>query len=56
MFGFAGIIVGIILVILGGVIALIGPGPERYQGGDFGIVFIFTGIIMALVGIILMFW
>jgi hypothetical protein len=56
MFGLTGIIAGIILVILGGALALIGPGPDRYQGGDFTIVFIFTGIIMVLVGIILMFW
>jgi hypothetical protein len=56
MFGLTGIIIGIILVVLGGALALIGPGPERYQGSDFGIVFVFTGIIMVLVGIILMFW
>ncbi len=56
MFGIAGIIIGIILVILGGMVALIGPGPERYQSSEFGIAFVFTGIIMVLVGIIMIFW
>jgi len=56
MFGLTGIIVGIVLVILGGVLAIVVPGPDKYQGDSFTTVFIFTGIIMAIIGIILIFW
>jgi len=56
MFGFTGVIVGIILVILGALLAIVIPGPDRYQTDDFTTVFIFTGIIMVLIGIIMIFW
>jgi len=56
MFGLTGIIVGLVLVILGAIFALVLPGPDRYQSDDFTTMFIFTGIIMALIGIVLIFW
>jgi hypothetical protein len=56
MFGLTGIIAGLVLVILGAILALVLPGPDRYQGDDFTTVFIFTGIIMVIIGIIMIFW
>jgi len=56
MFGLTGIVMGIVLVILGALLAIVVPGPDRYQSDEFTTVFIFTGIIMALIGIIMIFW
>lgn len=61
MFGIAGIIVGIILIVLGGIVSFFMVGIQDYQGthwgGDeFSIGAIFIGFIMIVIGVVLVFW
>ena len=56
MFGLTGIIAGIVLVLLGGFFLFMLSSPAEYQPAEFSTVFVFTGIILAIVGVLLIFW
>jgi hypothetical protein len=55
MFGFMGIIAGIILILIGGAFVFFFPSATSYQGSDFGIVVVVAGFVMIILGAILIF-
>ena len=56
MFGLTGIIAGIVLVLLGGFFLFMLSSPGEYQPSEFSTVFVLAGIIMAILGVLLIFW
>ena len=55
MFGFTGVIAGIILILIGGILIFLFPSATDYQPDEFGIVIVVVGFIMIILGAILIF-
>ncbi len=55
MFGIAGIVAGIVLIVLGFLAAFVLPGPDSYQPGSFSVVFVLAGMFMMVMGALLIF-
>ena len=55
MFGIAGVIAGVVLILLGGLIMFLFPGSDKYQPDDFSVVMVVVAIVMIILGGILVF-
>ena len=55
MFGLAGLIVGIILIVIGGALVFFFPSASTYQPQEFGIVAVVVGFVMIILGAIMVF-
>jgi hypothetical protein len=60
MFGIAGIVIGIIMIMAGGYFVFFMPGPSArglptYQPHEFGVSFIVIGIFLIIIGAVLVF-
>ena len=55
MFGLAGVITGIILIVIGGLLVFFFPSASTYQPQEFGIVVVIAGFVMIILGAIMVF-
>jgi hypothetical protein len=55
MFGFTGVIAGIILIVVGGLFVFFFPSASEYQPEQFGIVIVIAGFVMIILGAIMVF-
>jgi hypothetical protein len=55
MFGLAGLIAGIILILIGGALVFFFPASSQYQPQEFGIVAVVAGFVMIILGAIMIF-
>jgi hypothetical protein len=55
MFGMGGIVAGLILILIGGALVFVFPGPREYQPTTFTMTGIVTGFVMIILGAILIF-
>jgi hypothetical protein len=56
MFGFIGILVGIVFILMGGFLVLFFPGAGEHQPPTFSIMGVIIGFILIVAGVILIFW
>jgi len=50
MFGWIGVVVGILFIIIGGFLVLFFPGTKEHQPGPFGLVGVVLGFILIIAG------
>jgi len=56
MFGWLGIVVGILLILIGGFLVFFFPNTQEHQPPPFGVVGVVLGLILIVAAVVLIFW